>query len=445
VRSIRFYLIITLLSTVTLGNFAAAVHGYRGSMRAAQALMDTQLTDTAALLIAMEPPGPKVADNTSDRLAYQIWDAGGALVMRSANSGTSPMSDFEEGYRDENFGGHRWRVLGHFDGAAKQWVLVAERIDIRIELADNIILKSVLPIVITLPIIGGIVWLVVGNGLSLIRRLASELGAKRADDLSRLQTSNPPVELAPVVDAINGLLQRLENSVERERRFSADAAHELRTPLAALKVHLHNLKRENPDSMEQLQSLESDVGRLGHLIEQIMLLYRMTPEHYQARMQRVDLHALAQSVIGELYTTVDDKQQTIALSGATQFIDGDEASLNILLSNLILNAHKYSPAGASIEVKVRPSVAGVELAVSDTGPGLPLAQIRRVFDRFYRAGGDRHASKTEGAGLGLSIVQHIASLHGARIVLNNNDDGIGLTVSVMFPSIDAHGNEEDTA
>lgn len=433
-RSIRFYLIATLLATVTIGNFAAAVHGYRGSMRAAQALMDTQLSDAASLLTAMQPAQPGMVGATSDRLAYQVWDDTGVLIMRSGNSPTQPMTSFEEGYRDENFSGHRWRVLGHFNARSQHWVLVAERIDIRIELADNIILKSVLPIIITLPVIGAVVWLVVGRGLSLVRGLANELGAKRADDLSRLHTTNPPVELAPVVDAVNALLQRLEDSIERERRFSADAAHELRTPLSALKVHLHNLKQEHPESLRELQRLESDLGRLGHLIEQIMLLYRTTPEHYQAQMRRLDIHALAQSVISELYEIVDDKEQTIALSGSSRYIIGDEASLQILLRNLIINAHKYSGAGASIEVIIKPTDSGVELAIVDNGPGLPLAQTRRVFDRFYRVGGDRHSSKTDGAGLGLSIVQHIASLHGARIKLNNRKDGKGLAVSLIFPS-----------
>ena len=433
-KSIRIYLIIALLSTITLGNFVAAVYGYRSSMAAAQALLDTQLADTIALIQTMQPSKNAVVNEPSDRLAFQIWTADGVLVQRSANSSENPITRLEDGYRDENFSSNRWRVLSRFDAEKNQWILVAEPIDIRIELADSIILKSILPIIVGLPLIVLIVWLVVGNGLSLIQKLARELGTKRADDLSLLSTANPPVELAPVVDAVNDLLRRLTESVKRERRFPADAAHELRTPLSAVKVHVHNLKSEFPQHAERLRILDKDLGRLGHLIEQMMLLYRTTPEHYQAQMRPIDLHTLAQSVITELYDEIDARQQAISLSGATQTINGDEPSLVILLRNLILNASKYSPAGASIEVQVEHEAFGVRLGVKDTGPGVPLAEINRILDRFYRVGGDRHGSDVEGCGLGLSIVKHIADLHHANISLTNNDDGPGLSADVFFPN-----------
>ena len=437
-KSIRFYLVIALLSTIMLGNFIAAIHGYRTSMEEAQALLDIQLADTAAMIQTMQPTSNKLVNQPSSRLAFQIWDAGGDLIQRSANSSETPITRFEEGYRDENFEGFRWRVLGRFDEQRNRWILVAERIDIRTELADNIILRAVVPIVLSLPVIAAIVWLVVGNGLSLIKKLAQELRTKRADDLSRLSTTNPPIELAPVVDAINGLLRRLNDAVQRERSFSADAAHELRTPLSAIKVHIHNLRQEYPENAAVLQTLDRDVARLSHLIEQIMLLYSTTPEQYHANMLTIDLHAVAQSAIGELYEDIDSKGQTISLIGDSQMIMGDETSIAILLRNLILNASKYSPKGASIQVHIDRGEYGVRLVVSDTGPGIPLSDIDRVFDRFHRVGGDRHMSTVDGCGLGLSIVKHIADLHHAEVELSNNDDGPGLSVTVMFPfDIDA--------
>ena len=432
-KSIRFYLVVALLSTVALGNFVAAVYGYRSSMIAAQALADMQLADAATLINSMQPRSSPLVEQPSSRLAFQIWAENGRLIQRSSNSSETPITRFEDGYRDENFEGYRWRVLSRFDERQSRWILVAERIDIRTKLADDLILRAVVPIVVSLPIIALIVWLVVGNGLSLIKKLAQELRGKRADDLSRLTTSNPPVELVPVVDAINDLLRRLNESVVRERRFSADAAHELRTPLSAIKVHLHNLRSEFPEHADALTILDRDLGRLSHLIEQIMLLYRVTPEHYKANMQKIDLHVLAQAVIGDLYADIENRQQTISLAGKPQVISGDYDSLVILLSNLILNASKYSPEGASIRVFVDHTELGICLGIEDTGPGIPLADISRVFDRFYRVGGDRHASATDGCGLGLAIVKHIADLHHANIVLENNADGPGLVVNVFFP------------
>ena len=433
-KSIRLYLIIAILAAVTLGNFVAATYGYRKSSEEAEALLDTQLSDTAALIHTMRPARESVSLPPSDRLAFQIWTADGVLVQRSANSGLEPITRFEEGYRDENFEEYRWRVLSRFDQRSGLWLQVAERIDIRIELADNIILRALLPIVLSLPLIAAIVWLVVGNGLSLIGKLAKELSTKRADDLTRLNTSDPPVELVPVVDAINGLLQRLDNSIQRERRFSSDAAHELRTPLSAIKVHVHNLKKQFPESDEALQTLDDDLARLGHLIEQIMLLYRTAPEQYQADMQKISLSSLAQSVIGDLFPEIDRRNQTISLHGTAQSIVGDEASLIILMRNLIQNASKYSPEGATITVSVDREELGIWLGISDTGPGIPLTEINTVFDRFRRVGGDRHDSAVDGCGLGLSIVKHIANLHHANISLQNNEGGPGLTVSVFFPA-----------
>lgn len=432
-KSIRLYLVAALLATITLGNFLAALHGYRSSMREAQHLLDTQLADTASLIQTLRPAELAVTDRPSSRLAFQIWSADGALVQRSANTPETPITRFEGGFRDENFAGYRWRVLSQLDEETARWTLVAERIDIRIALADNIILRSVLPIVYSVPVIAAIVWLVVGNGLSLVRRLADELRSKRVDDLSRLRTAQPPAELAPVVDAVNDLLQRLEASVQRERRFSADAAHELRTPLSAIKVHVHNLRSEFPEHTEALARLDGDLARLGHLIEQILLLHRMTPEHYQARMRTVDLHRLAQTVIGECYADIEERAQTIALSGASQSITGDEPALKILLSNLILNASKYSPRNASITVRVDCRAHSASLAVSDTGPGIPQAELARVMDRFYRVGGDRHGSEVAGCGLGLSIAKHIADLHHATLELRNNENASGLTAEVVFP------------
>jgi signal transduction histidine kinase len=433
VKSIRFYLVVALLSTVALGNFIAAVYGYRSSMQEAQELLDQQLADTATMLLTTRASATGVAAEPSSRLAFQIWTIDRKPVLRSSNSGEMPLTELEEGYREENFEGYRWRVLSRFDQPQQRWILVAERIDIRTELADDIILRAVLPIVVTLPLIAAIVWLVVGNGLSLVKRLAEELRNKRADDLSRLSTSNPPVELAPVVDAINDLLRRLNESVLRERRFSADAAHELRTPISSIKVHLHNLRKEMPADDETLDVLERDLGRLSHLIEQMMLLYRMTPEHYQANMQAINLLQLSQSVISDLYAEVDEKGQTISLEGSPETITGDEASLDILLRNLILNASKYCPRGTSIRVLVGRSDLGILLGVQDTGPGIPLTEISRVMDRFYRVGGDRHGSTEEGCGLGLAIVKHIADLHHANLHIENNADSSGLTVTVMFP------------
>jgi len=432
-KSIRLFLVTMLLATVTLGVFVALLQGYRSGTANAQVLLDKQLNDVARLLAAEGLPQGVVIAPPSDRLAFQIRSEGGELVQRTSNTPEEPIAEYEAGYREGNFSGYRWRILSLPDSTTGRWIFVAERIDQRIALTDSVVLKTVVPIVVSLPIIAAITWFVVGGGLSLVRELATELGTKRADDLSPLTAAHPPVELEPVVRAVNELLRRLRESVDRERRFSADAAHELRTPISALRVHVHNLRAELPEHADRLRALDDDLGRLGHIVEQMLLLYRTTPEHYQAHMQALDLYELAQSVIGEQFSEIDRRGQTISLSGSKQVIVGDDASLRILLANLVQNASKYSPRDTDISVHVGSGDIGVVLDVTDRGPGIPVSDLARVLDRFYRVGGDRHGSAAAGCGLGLSIVQHIARLHEASLTLSNNEPGPGLTVRVIFP------------
>jgi two-component system sensor histidine kinase QseC len=428
-KSIRSFLVIALLATFTLISFLSAVQGYRSSMAEAETLFDRKLADSAGLLAT---EGGTVPNHSA--FAYQIWHDDGRLQLRSQNAPAAPLASSTAGFHDSNFSGQRWRVFVMRLADAPGWAMVAERHDDRYRLAERVVVESVLPIVIGLPLAGLTVWFVVGHGLGHLRRLAAELREKRADDLSPLAGGQPPLELAPVYGAINGLLARLASSFERERRFSADAAHELRTPISALKVHLHNLTGRLPEQDTTLARLRDDVSRLSHIVEQILALHRTTPEHYVSQLERLDLHTLASEIIADRYERFAAKGQTLALNGNTAMLEGDRFALGLLLGNLLDNAGRYTPEGGRIEVDVEQTREGVTLAVHDNGPGIAPAERERVFDRFYRVGGDRHLSGNAGCGLGLSIVAHIARLHGAHIRLEDSRLGNGLCVRVFFPA-----------
>lgn len=445
-KSIRVFLLIALLSTIVLVNFVSALHGYRASMAEAQQLFDRQMAATARLLSSMPAPErPPIVVSKTEQQSFQVWSEDGHLLMRSASAPEQPIAPFEEGYREVNFSGYRWRVFSHFAQERRGWVQVAERIDLRYQLADRLILESVLPILLGIPVAGLLIWLVIGRGLSSLRKLADALRGKRAEDLSALPLEDPPEELLPVVNSTNALLARLQASFDRERRFSADAAHELRTPISAIQVHTHNLERELLDLQSQqhgdkaaempesLHKLERSVERMAHLVEQILDLYRTTPDHYPVRFERLDLFQLAREVIAEIYGAFADKNQSIELQGGAAFLAGDRFALSILLKNLLGNANKYTPEGGRIEVLIRTEGDRVVLRVDDSGPGIPATEYQRIFERFYRLGGDRHGSSVPGCGLGLSIVQHIAQLHHAHIQLGNSKFGQGLSVLVDFP------------
>lgn len=432
-KSIRAFLIATLFSVVTLGTFLAAVQGYKASSQRAQHFLDIQLADTAVLLSQASTGDLRFSEWRSDRLAFQIWSEPGELLQRSDNTPMEEITAFKPGYREENFAQHRWRVLSHFDDKSKRWVLVAQRIDGRIEMADSIVVQSILPVLASLPLVAAIVWFIVGRGLSFLGALATEVSTRRANDFSPLAIADPPIEVKPVVTAINDLLRRLSESLQRERRFSSDAAHELKTPVSALKVHAHNIRQEFADRPEIWRSLQSDIERLEHLIEQVMTLHKVNPEQYRATMMPTDLFAVAQDTIGDLFDEIENRGQTISLTGSTTLIHGDPASLRILLENLILNASKYSPENTEIVVQTGSNGISAFLDVIDAGPGIAFDEINRVLDPFYRGGGDRHESDATGCGLGLAIVQHIAALHFADVELHNNESGLGLTARVFFP------------
>ncbi|MET0378369.1 MAG: ATP-binding protein, partial [Spongiibacteraceae bacterium] len=262
---------------------------------------------------------------------------------------------------------------------------------------------------------------------------AATLQQRRAGELEAVDRSGYPAELAVVITSVNQLMERLAEAFEREQRFAADAAHELRTPLAAIKVNLHNLAREAQLEAHSLDDLTRDVERMGHSIEQILALYRFTPEQLLAASTRCDLRKLAQAVIIDLYDACHARQQTIELEADAVAVEGSEFALQTLLRNLIDNACKYTPAGGNILLSVTARDGCARIAVEDSGPGIPAADYKRVFDRFYRVGGDRHASAVIGSGLGLSIVQHIVRLHDGRITLLQSRRLGGLRVEIELP------------
>ena len=426
-KSIKVYLVIAVLSVMTLTIFVAALHGYQSSMARADILFDRQLDDVIRLLthIHHEPPssefelvsaGKLLATEPGEKsgIIYQLW-SGDQLVASNVGL-TTALSDFAEGFSYRNFLDFRWRVGVHHDPVDNIWVMVAERADIRFLLAENLVTESIWPVVVSLPVAALLIWWFIGSGLALLNRLAADLRLKQVEDLSPLQYEQVPRELVVVVQSINRLFRRLEAAFRRERNFAADAAHELRTPISALKVHVHNLRQALPGAEANLTAVDNDLSRLSHLVEQILLLYRTNPENSGASMQPLDLTALTQDVVSEMYTDFEQREQNIELlTEARHVIEGDANFLRILLRNLLSNANKYTPIGGDIEVEIESTQAMVSLTVLDSGPGIDESEFERVFDRFYRVGGDRHASGAPGCGLGLAIVKHIADLHRAQV------------------------------
>lgn len=430
-KSIRLFLVAGTVAILLLYNFIAAVRGYQSSMLEADLLFDNQLLDLSRLVGNLDTTRVTPELRLGNNLAFQIWE-GERLVAASWHAPAQPMNAFKPGFDFSNFDSYRWRTYTRFDEESRRWIIVAERTDLRFVLAEDVVLESVTPILVGIPIVGLLIWMIVGFGLRPLAQLSADLREKRAQDLSPLPPRQTPRELDQVVQSVNGFIQRLDSALEREKRFSADAAHELRTPIAALKIQLHNLAQEVDARSETFKQLQQGVERMQHLVEQLLSLYRMTPSQFAANCKRLDLVAVTQDVVARHYPLIEQKQQNVELEGASAFIIGERFAVETLLANLLANAIRYTPPGGNIRLRVERGGGKVSLTVADDGPGIPVAERERVFERFHR-GVQPGEDRASGCGLGLTIVKHVAELHHADVSVDDSGFGSGAAFKVNFP------------
>lgn len=461
-KSIRVFLIVLLVAIVTLANFAAAVRGYFGSMDESERLFNQRLLQQVDLLNYVLPDryedysrrssaeifafqnktagldeSPAIAD-----LQFQWVSNDGVLLARSAGLPDAIIGELKTGYQFVNFNHYRWHVLVAPAANNTGWYLLAERDDQRYRLAESMILQAVLPMVIAIPIIGLVIWWVLGIGLRPVSSLAREFHAREATDLRPIAQQDMPSELVQLAQSANELLRRLESSFLREQRFSADAAHELRTPIAALMVHCENLLHDIDPAPESAYKLQQGIKRMRYLVEQILLLNKTSPDHFMSQFEPLNMTTLVKQVIVSASESLSEKNLSIEFEGDECWIDGDIAALETLINNLLGNAIKYTPEGGQIVLHTWLRGKDVMLEVIDNGPGIPADQYERVFDRFYRLHGDRHDSRTPGCGLGLSIVKQVVDLHHARIRLTQSPFESGLLVVVTFAACEKGATTE---
>lgn len=455
-NSIRRFLIIGLLSTMTLAHLMTMTWSYHESYLEAEELQDAQLVQYARALslilagglrqnkvitvpIQTQPEEWKGAaaglsgHKYEGKLFLKIFTENKRLLAHSENTPNFLEFPLIEGFRNLATDGHDWRIFTLHITSKNSWIITAQRGDIRSEMGGIIALKSILPFLFTLPAVFLLIGWLVNKGLQPITVLANELKRREANDLHPVPINNPVKELVPLISSINQLLKRLSDAFNRERRFVGYAAHELRTPLAGLGVHLQNAQNKQGKDKEEAIALAL-IGhhRMVHLVEQLLVLARTTPDAYFSSFQKTDLYKICQKIVADNIQLVLDKRQKITLEGTEPtMVQGDAAGLSIMINNLVRNAALYTPEEGTIKLTLLANDQQVVLSVCDSGPGIPKKLRQRVFDRFYRANSDRHASGVEGAGLGLSIVAHIVELHSANIELDTASLG-GLEVIVKF-------------
>ena len=432
-KSLRARLSFFLLAAALLAAGVTGLLTYRNTLRENERLFDYQLRQTALTLrdqggpVDLQPPSGAAEDAA---VVVQIWTMNGTVLYMS-HPGSALPDRATLGFSDVDAGNRRWRVYSM--AARNRIIQVAQPLELRRDLAAAAALRSLRPLLVFAPLMALLIWVLVDRALRPVQRLAQEVKLRDAGSLAPLPEHGLPSEVEPVAHAINSLLARLKLAFDSQRAFVADAAHELRSPLTALKLQLQLMARAPNDDARRAAAaqLQEGVDRATRLIEQLLTAARTTPGESLPQLRPLDLAEAARRAIAEIWPQAAARGMEIALDGQDDaVIDADEDALRILLRNLLDNAVRYTPEGGQVHVGIASDGGAPVLTVDDSGPGIPAAERDRAFQRFYR--GTQQAGDGTGSGLGLAIVSNIAARHGAEVALLDGPLG-GLRVQLRFP------------
>jgi signal transduction histidine kinase len=429
-KSIRARLLLVLLGMLTLIALVMGGVTYRNVLAETEALFDYQLRQMA---LSLRDQG-EVSESQAGALAneqldfvVQIWTLDGRSIYA-----TRPHEDLPSrallGLADVAVKGQVWRTYSV--ATPGRVIQVAQPLATRKRLAAEAALRSIVPLLVLVPLLAALAWWLSAMALSPLNRVAAEVTSRDDKLLQPLAEHGLPDEVSPLVSALNGLLQRLGQTLDTQRAFLSDAAHELRSPLTALKLQIESLRRA-PDDAARAQAvgaLSDGIDRAARIVEQLLALARSEPGAQPPAMEPLDLSELVRQAVADTVPYALSRGSTFSLQAdAPVTVRGERQGLTALARNLADNAVRYSPPGSQIQLRVSAEGGEPTLQVDDAGPGIPPSERERVFDRFYR----RAAGGEEGTGLGLAIVRSVAARHGARVTLGESPLG-GLRVKVSF-------------
>jgi two-component system sensor histidine kinase QseC len=445
-RSLQGRLLVLVLGPTVLTWLAMAALTWFDVRHELDELLDAHLAQAAALLVAQQVHEAGEGDDDDDhgidaptlhryapKAVFQVFQEG-RLVLRSANAPTqpivSPAEGFTDGFRTVVFQGQDWRVIASRVAEHDVQVYVGDEMHARRHIQWAAMRSTLLPMLVAAPLLALVAWWAVVGGLAPLRRLGHALSERRPQALHPVQVEGAPAEMQPMLAALNDLFTRIRSLMEAERRFTADAAHELRTPIAAIRAQAQVALAETDDSLRRhaLEATLEGCERATRLVQQLLTLSRLEAEAVPAG-DPLDLSALVRQVVAELAPAALQKQQEIALEAAQPCpVHGDATLLAVLVRNLVDNAIRYSPARANVRVTVACQGASVRLRVDDSGPGMSEGELARLGERFYRVLG----SGEGGSGLGWSIVRSIAAVQQARLGAHRSAALGGLEVWVEW-------------
>jgi len=369
------------------------------------------------------------ADDYADAHMFRAW-VDGKIRFYSSTAFLSDVPQQRVGFTTLTYGGEEWRIYSLPIPSTSIVIELGEKIALRETLVSNILLNLFFPLLMLVPVIGFLIWLGINSGLRTIHGLVRQIRTRSPDDLSAIPVEELPRDLLPLGRSINQLLEKLAQSLTLERRFSDLAAHQLRTPQASVKLLLRML--EHSDSDHERQAIISDLAasnnRTIHLIEQLLRLARVS--HPPLNLTSVPLYHWMASLIAEFGNIITSRELDVVLEGDEPIeVTTDESLLRMLVTNLLDNAIKYTPAGGEIKISITSEDGFGCISISDSGPGIPPHEREAVFQRFYRL----NTLHTEGAGLGLAIVADTADRLSASVDLSTSRLGSGLQVDLRLP------------
>lgn len=454
--SIRQRLLVFLLALTFTSWVIIALASYFEARNEIETLFDAHLLQSAKVLLSLvdqelyeeksshgkTPPFNREKSELEDvqehlikhthekLLAFQISINRDDFNFSSAEAPVQPLSDNEPGFSDTTIDGVPWRVYTLHDPANVIVVRIGEPYSVRSDLIGDIAFNLLIPMLIGLPLISVLIWKCVGLILEPLNKVAADIQQRNSSQLEPVSGYSIPNEIKPMINALNRLFYRLDKVIRNERRFTADAAHELRTPLAGLKTQAQiAFKTGDPKKREHaINNIQIGIDRMTHLVEQLLLLARLEPGVSESRFENCNLTLITRDVIADLSPAAIDKNINLEYH-YNQIIQiyANPYAFTMLLRNLLDNAIRYTPYGGEVDVHVFEDTTGITVRIADSGPGIPWDLRENVFKRFYRARNPQES----GSGLGLSIVKQIADLHHAVIHLDDSSKN-GLQVDIYL-------------
>ncbi|MGI0116451.1 ATP-binding protein [Zooshikella sp. RANM57] len=470
--SIRLFLFSGVLGLVLFSTLISLIISYRNSHHEIEELFDAQLAEQARVLLPVVEyfyaQQQALSSNNTDKtksdsgvfpfanqvlsksghqivneplghryekkIAFQFLTHQGALLLHSASVPEQPFVEPQPGYINVHYQGHQWRCFLLQNPQTQRWLLVAERDDVRGELIEEVVEQGIMPMVLLIPLLCFLLWQVLHHGLAPLQHLAEVIASRSPDNLDPVQGILRRREIQPIILALNQLFLRLQQALDREKQFTSEAAHELRTPLAVLGLYAQNaLQAKDAGTRDSaLHKLILGIERCSRLVQQLLTQARVDNVQ-QLTFESVSLNKLIRETIAERMPLALAKQQQVVFNDHHQsvVIKGQSTWLSILVSNLLDNAIHYSPVASEIDVELTEQNGVIVLQVQDSGPGVTDDDLQKLTTRFYRG----NASGALGAGLGLAIVERVVALHHGYLYFKNRNDGCsGLIVCIQLPS-----------